>query len=110
MVQRGRVQNCPEDHDDELWGVIASAVAANRKENTLPSMQKDFHLIQAALTTDQRIASLDERARNHYRNVAPAIAALASIAWVNPSQAEESAIAWLQQGAPIEEHGLGSGG
>jgi len=81
----------------ELWQKIE---ATAESDGAIAAMFKDLHLIQAALTTDQRIASLDDQARTHFRNVASLVVELAGIAWINPSQPEEAAIAWLKQGAP----------
>src|SRR5262249_5403641 len=40
-----------------------------RKQMSTPDMLKDAHLLEAALTTDKRIASNDERARRDFRGI-----------------------------------------
>ncbi len=91
----------------ELWQAIA---ATTESDKGIAAMSKDLHLLAAALATDHIVIACDEAVRQLFAVASRDVAELRSIAWVNPSQAEESAIAWLQQGAPIEEHGLGSGG
>jgi hypothetical protein len=63
---------------------------------------KDCHLVEAALATDRRIASLDEQVRDHLRNLAAAIKDLRPIVWVNPAIAEDATVDWLEKGAPSE--------
>ena len=65
-------------------------------------IEKDRHLIEAALATDKRVASLDDRVRNHLRNQAAKLPEVQSICWVNPNSNDEAAIAWLESGAPPE--------
>jgi len=71
-------------------------------------LERDCHLIEAALATDRRVASLDDRARHHFHSVASKVHRLRRIHWLNPapsSDAEPShqqIIAWLESGAPDE--------
>jgi hypothetical protein len=64
------------------------------------AMLKDCHLIEAALATDSRVASLDDRARGHFGRATATIAALKAILWVNPVSENEDAVGWLEAGAP----------
>ena len=64
---------------------------------------KDCHLVEAALATDRRIASLDERVRGHLRKLAGSVNALRPIVWVNPANPNEGAVEWLENGAPAEK-------
>jgi hypothetical protein len=61
-------------------------------EDILSILLKDCHLVEAALATDCRVASLDERARGHFATLAAAIEALRVIVWVNPATAREHAM------------------
>jgi len=63
-------------------------------------LEKDRPLIEAALATDQRVASLDDQVRTHLKKRVPNLTELASICWVNPSKPDEMTIAWLEAGAP----------
>jgi hypothetical protein len=66
-------------------------------------LEKDLLLVEAALATDHRIASLDDRVRNHLKDSVPILNELASICWVNPEKPDERAVAWLEQGAPADK-------
>ena len=72
----------------------------------LAIVQKDCHLVEAALATDRRIASLDEQVRGHLTALAAAVEDLRSIIWVNPAVAEEGAVEWLGKGAPGDKNGV----
>jgi hypothetical protein len=66
-------------------------------------IEKDRHLIEAALATDERVASLDDQVRNHLRNHAAKLPEAQSICWVNPNSSDEAAIHWLESGAPADK-------
>jgi hypothetical protein len=68
-------------------------------ENVTRKMLKDAHLLEAALATDSRIASLDENARGHFRRLAATLDSIKSIMWVNPTIEDEEAVGWLEDGA-----------
>ena len=73
------------------------------KEKDINAMLKDFHLLQAALETDQTIISLDETIRGLFKQASQQVGEIRDIIWVNPDRtAEEQPIAWLQNGAPPE--------
>lgn len=64
---------------------------------------KDAHLIEAALSADHIVASLDENARALFRT-----AELTAVTWVNPVSERARIQNWLEQGAPpVEEWKLG---
>jgi hypothetical protein len=67
-------------------------------------MLKDMHLIEAAQASDERILSLDDRARHHFRQAVGAVRELRGLCWVNPGNADEQAAEWLGAGAPAERH------
>jgi hypothetical protein len=80
--------------------VVLSAEASQKIADDIP-------LLEAALASDRRILSLNEKDRNHFRHAAqsanPGIVALRDILWVNPdSTLREDAPAWLRAGAPDE--------
>jgi hypothetical protein len=64
---------------------------------------KDAHLIEAALSADRIVASLDDNARALFH-----IAELNVVTWVNPVSATARIRAWLEEGAPpVDEWKLG---
>ena len=74
-------------------------------EDEIEALQKDFHLLQAALVTDQTIISLDETIRGLFKQASQQVGEIRDIIWVNPDRtAKEQPIAWLQNGAPSEAH------
>ena len=74
------------------------------REEDINAMLKDFHLLQAALATDQSIISLDETIRGLFSRASQQVGEIRYIIWVNPDRAEEQPIRWLQNGAPPEAH------
>ena len=74
-------------------------------EDEIEAMEKDFHLLQAALATDHTVISLDETVRGLFKRASQQVSEIRNIIWVNPDKtAEEHPIAWLQNGAPPEAH------
>ena len=70
----------------------------------IEAMEKDFHLLQAALITDQTVVSLDETVRGLFKRAAQQVSEIRDIIWVNPDRTEEQPILWLQNGAQPELH------
>jgi hypothetical protein len=66
-------------------------------------MEKDRILLEAALCSENRIASLDEQVRNHFRLCSIEIMEIRKICWVNPTLVEEEVLDWLKSGAPIDK-------
>ena len=73
-------------------------------ENEIEVMQKDLHLLEAALVTDQTVISLDETVRQLFKRASQQVGEIQYIIWVNPDRSEEQPIVWLQNGAPPEPH------
>ena len=68
----------------------------------LDEMEHDYHLIEAAKTTDKRVIALDDKARGYFTSASNLVGELREIVWVNPTKAEEDAIIWLRSGVPAE--------
>lgn len=86
--------------DQEIWQPIE---ALAETDNQRKEMTKDILLLEAAIATDQRIASLDENtARKYFTKAAKEIVKLQPLVWVNPSKEEEKPIKWLQNDAPAD--------
>ena len=74
-------------------------------ETEIREMRRDFHLLEAAQATDQTVASLDESIRQLFARATQGVGEIRDIVWVNPERtAEEQPLAWLQNGAPPEDH------
>ena len=67
------------------------------------AVQKDLHLVEAALATDKIVVSLDDRAQ-----AALCVDATRDVVWVNAVAEGGHAIYWLRNGAnPVDEWKLG---
>ena len=77
-------------------------------EGSRNAMIKDIILIEAAIGSDNTIASLDEAARKKYKKISIKVTEIEQIIWVNPDKENEKPLIWLRQGAnPDEERKLG---
>jgi hypothetical protein len=94
----------------KLWDVKTQDIAELREAidkhsidpNVAPIMLKDVHLIEAALATDGRVASLDSNARGHFGRLAARLNSVRHILWVDPASEDEHAVRWLEAGAPVQ--------
>ncbi len=99
MQSKGRVRRSSLERPDLRWRIPN---AAGHHED-VKTMEDDFHLIEAALDTDRRVASRDDKARTAFKQAsAKGLVELAPVLWVNPASPSEAAIGWLEQGAPDE--------
>ncbi|MDE2992928.1 MAG: hypothetical protein OXU67_03510 [Chloroflexota bacterium] len=82
--------------------VLQTSNSADERQELLD----DLLLIEAALTTDRTVASLDERVRELFRQAANRVGELRRIVWVNPEREpereEDDPILWLKRGAPAD--------
>ena len=102
MYARRRVDSIDPPEDQTLHNKITTTI---KDENEIEVIEKDFHLLQAALATDQTIISLDETVRQLFKRASQQVGEIRDIIWVNPDKiSEEHPIAWLQNGAPPEPH------
>ena len=87
---------------DELQDKVTNTAD---NENEIEVMQKDLHLLEAAIATDKTIISLDETVRELFARATQQVGEIRGIIWVNPDRTtEEQPITWLQNGAPPEAH------
>ena len=100
MERRKKVCDIGNPPRDKNLRTKISSTAKSEKQ--IEVMEKDFHLLQAALATDQSIISLDETIRGLFSRVSQQVGEIRYIIWVNPDRAEEQPIRWLQNGAPPE--------
>ena len=102
MYARKKVCRIDSPADEELRNKIKQTATS---ETEIDDMQKDCHLLEAALATDQTVVSLDGNARQYFAGASQRVGEIRDIVWVNPERMEEEApIVWLQNGAPPEEH------
>ena len=100
MVSRGRFVDVGDreaaiDDDD-----LAAAAASN--DAALDAMRKDLLLVEAALASDRRILSLDDKARRAFGRASGSLEALRRILWANPKTPAEGVDVWIRDGARRE--------
>ena len=102
MDARKKVDRIDSLEDNTLRDKI---VTTTSDADEIAVMQKDFHLLEAALVTDQTIISLDQTVRELFAQASKRVGEIRHLIWVNLDQTEKAdSIAWLQNGAPPEEH------
>lgn len=79
---------------------VRAAMRTRVPKEAHPLVKKDLHLVGAAMATDERILSDDDKVRAHLSTMAAAVATLARVHWVNPSHS--GCPAWLAGGAHDE--------
>lgn len=99
MIDKRKIDEI-ESHWSEDLRVRISACARNEGERR--NMLDDTHLIEAALGVGSPIVSLDNRARNCFKEAALRVERLRPVVWVNPTVDAESPLEWLRGGAPDE--------
>jgi hypothetical protein len=101
MVAKKQFKPIPlPEIDPEIWELME---ALAKTDNQRAEMTKDILLLEAALATDRRIVSLDEKtARKYFTNAAKESVKLQALVWVNPSKEEENPIEWLKCDAPAD--------
>ncbi len=65
-------------------------------------IEKDRPLIEAAIVTDNHVASLDDQARGHLQAHRDTLPEVRGICWINPSDPAQEAVTWLKAGTPSE--------
>jgi hypothetical protein len=99
MYARKKIVTLQVQANTELRLRLTLGRGAEEREAIL----KDTHLIEAALSADRIVASLDERARALFHN-----AELNVVTWVNPISERARIRGWLEEGAPpVDEWKLG---
>jgi hypothetical protein len=99
MMARKKIQYVDIDPHRSLKSRLPRAA---KDPSILAIMEKDRHLIEAALIIDRRVVSLDEKVREHFRAQQPTLREVREICWVNPEFAEQELLAWLERGAPAD--------
>lgn len=90
--------NLPEDQQLRSKIEVTSSNA-----NEIEVMEKDYHLLEAALSTDNSIISCDDSVRKLYAQASQQVGEIRKIIWVNPDRSEEEPIVWIKNGAPQEQ-------
>ena len=99
MVRRKKVVPANPRKISALRQAIEAHSSSDRDRT---EMMKDIHLIEAALHTDSRVVSLDDKARRLFRSCAKSEKLIRRVLWINPERPAEQPIKWLRAGAKLE--------
>ena len=93
---------------DGIDSIIQEIASSNMfTEKQFEAMDKDKHLIAAALVNDSIIVSCNDTARKLYAKAAKEIdkvgTQIGNIIWINPAIDDERPINWLESGAPASD-------
>lgn len=98
MDARKKVERIELPEDETLREKI---LTTTEDQNEIEAMQKDVHLLDAALASDKTVISLDETVRKLFAQATQHVGEIRNVVWVNPERAaEEQPIIWLKNGAP----------
>jgi hypothetical protein len=95
---RARRQIRVLDADPPPYADIRVAMRKRIPREAHPVVKKDLHLVGAAMATDERILSDDDKVRAHFETIAAEVSTLARVHWVNPS--DLACLPWLSHDAP----------
>jgi hypothetical protein len=93
MYARKKVSWVDISPSDKLRSIISTTSDIESKRQ---AMEKDVHLLEAALVTDQKVLSLDDTVRNLFSNLCSRYNPIKVISWLNPDTQNERVIQWLK--------------
>lgn len=102
MRKKGRIMRRSGNTKDEA---LRAEVKQVIQPNAHAVVEKDMHLIEAALLADKIVASGDDKVKGHFNRASEKVEVLREITWINP-QKDATCVQWLEKGAPVEEERL----
>jgi len=101
MNNTGRVTYLENYKNDGLRNFIGTLMQNQKKV-----LEKDTHLIEAALASDRRIISFDRKVLGKLPLLLSVLPDISTLYWCNPVLDENSAIQWLKNECPdrVEYH------
>jgi hypothetical protein len=100
MFSRRLVLLLRDTQDEDLRGRLQPCCSTEKEWQIL---EKDCHLVEAALQVDRIVISRDETVRALFRQACPTVPELQEIIWANPEIKEEQVVFWLEAGAKAEQ-------
>ena len=100
MTARKKINYLEESNYDDFVEVIKRNIPMGGK---LTEVLKDADLVFAALISGKNIASLDDNARDIYKQISNSVADIKGITWVNPISEVSATFEWLRNGLPEKE-------
>jgi hypothetical protein len=92
MASRGKLVRAPAFDVTTLRTALANC---DLDGPALVAGQKDFHLVEAAISTEFLVISLDDRARAVFASASGRVRQFGRICWINPVQRADSIDSWL---------------
>jgi len=105
MVARRKVVRRLQRRDPEFQSRLGETALADKARE---AARKDLPLVEAALSSDRVVVSLDDEARNLFSQLSSVATELRGLMWVNPVRESESLTDWLRRGRrPVRHWQLG---
>jgi hypothetical protein len=102
MFQRKRLHSLKPSQVENIDGLM-DFIDTLEFQKEREDAYKDIHLIEAAIASDKRIISSDEKtARKFFSAATETVPIIGDILWANPVKPEESVADWIAQGTPLE--------
>ena len=86
MIATRRFHYIELPQNRELYNEIEATAV---READIDAMLKDFHLLGAALETDQTVISRDETIRGLFKRASQQVSEIRNIIWINPERTAE---------------------
>jgi len=107
MISSKRWIHLEDTRDDQLRTKLSEAASKMHRDPAAcdrrrREMDKDAHLLEASLLTDQIVISLDEEARGLFRMASVEVREIVRVMWANPEREEDDVVPWLDGGARAE--------
>ena len=99
MVSRKKLHVITAPADFALRAQVEQHAPSERAKET---MLKDVHLLEAAMSSDHAVISLDETVRAYFSSLAERLNPLRQVAWLNPDRSEDQLVSWLEGGAKVQ--------
>lgn len=99
MINIGRTSDFGDVRDE---GFRTRLLASSASQDTRDIMEKDVHLVEASISGDEIVLSVETRCRREFWSAAATIVELESIMWVSPCISNEDGILWIEHGAQRE--------
>jgi hypothetical protein len=99
MVAARRIDLLGEVRDDRFRAKLLPSAPSEAKKQ---AMEKDAHLLEAALQADRIVISCDEIVRALFQDACSAVAEIRTVHWANPEIEAEEVVPWLRAGARAE--------
>jgi hypothetical protein len=99
MISKGLIYRVADESHRRVTNAV---IACGFSPSEMRAVQKDFHLVRAALATDRTVISRDDEAKRLFSVACSSVAELRRIIWMNPANEADECQCWLHKGAKHE--------